>query len=128
MQKEVKKHHEQWSLHPGTQQRLKRGITAKQQQMLAKNPRVTPQAIFEDRWLVSRAFYADSNCLIFNAEVREATGWLRAAGLEVDCVVTSPPFYGQRDYNIDGQIGLEATPYDFIAQLVDFFGNVHDIA
>ena len=27
-----------------------------------------------------------------------------------DCVVTSPPYYGLRDYGVDGQIGLEDTP------------------
>ena len=28
----------------------------------------------------------------------------------LDCVVTSPPYYGLRDYGVDGQIGLEDTP------------------
>ena len=28
----------------------------------------------------------------------------------VDCVVTSPPYWGLRDYGVEGQIGLEATP------------------
>jgi DNA modification methylase len=29
----------------------------------------------------------------------------------VQCCVTSPPYYGLRDYGVDGQIGLEETPY-----------------
>ena len=32
----------------------------------------------------------------------------------VDCIVTSPPYYGLRDYGVDGQIGLEETPEVFI--------------
>ncbi len=39
----------------------------------------------------------------------------------VHCIVTSPPYYALRDYNCDGQIGLEKTPYEFIVKLVDVF-------
>ena len=37
----------------------------------------------------------------------------------VDCIVTSPPYYGLRDYGVDGQIGQEESPEAFIAQLVE---------
>lgn len=33
----------------------------------------------------------------------------------VHCVVTSPPYFGLRDYGVDGQMGLEPTPDEFIA-------------
>jgi hypothetical protein len=33
----------------------------------------------------------------------------------VQCVVTSPPYWGLRDYGITGQLGLEATPDAFVA-------------
>ena len=36
-------------------------------------------------------------------------------------VVTSPPYYGLRNYNVDGQIGLEKTPDEYIANLVNVF-------
>jgi DNA modification methylase len=39
----------------------------------------------------------------------------------VHCVVTSPPYFGLRDYGVDGQIGLEATPAEFIGELVTVF-------
>jgi len=42
----------------------------------------------------------------------------------VDCVVTSPPYYGQRDYGVEGQLGLEADPLDYIAKLVTIFDEV----
>lgn len=36
----------------------------------------------------------------------------------VQCVVTSPPYFGLRDYGVVGQIGLEASPQEYIAALV----------
>jgi len=42
----------------------------------------------------------------------------------VDCCVTSPPYYGLRDYNMDGQIGLEDTPEEYIEKLVTVFREV----
>lgn len=42
----------------------------------------------------------------------------------VHCCVTSPPYWGLRDYGVDGQIGLEATPEKFVEQLVDGFREV----
>ena len=42
----------------------------------------------------------------------------------VDCCVTSPPYYGLRDYGVDGQIGLEETPEEYIQKLVDVFREV----
>ena len=42
----------------------------------------------------------------------------------VNCVVTSPPYYGLRDYNVDGQIGLEQTPDEYVADLVQVFREV----
>lgn len=42
----------------------------------------------------------------------------------VGCCVTSPPYYGLRDYGVDGQIGLEQTPEKYIEQLVEVFREV----
>lgn len=42
----------------------------------------------------------------------------------VDCCVTSPPYYGLRDYGVNGQIGLEETPEKYIERLVDVFREV----
>jgi site-specific DNA-methyltransferase (adenine-specific) len=42
----------------------------------------------------------------------------------VNCCVTSPPYYGLRDYGVAGQMGLEATPQAFIAELVAVFREV----
>jgi DNA modification methylase len=45
----------------------------------------------------------------------------------VQCVVTSPPYYGLRDYGVDGQIGLEETPEAYVAKLVDVFREVRRV-
>jgi len=42
----------------------------------------------------------------------------------VHCCVTSPPYWGLRNYNVDGQIGLEKTPEEFVDRMVDVFREV----
>ena len=42
----------------------------------------------------------------------------------VNCVVTSPPYYGLRDYGIEGQMGLEPTLEQYIGQLAEVFREV----
>lgn len=42
----------------------------------------------------------------------------------VQCVVTSPPYWGLRDYGIEGQIGLETTLPQFLNRLVSIFSEV----
>lgn len=45
----------------------------------------------------------------------------------VDCCITSPPYYALRDYGVDGQIGLEETPQQYIDRLTDVFMEVHRV-
>ena len=45
----------------------------------------------------------------------------------VQCVVTSPPYWNLRDYGVDGQIGLEATPEEYVATMVDVFREVRRV-
>jgi DNA modification methylase len=42
----------------------------------------------------------------------------------VHCVVTSPPYWGLRDYGCEGQIGLEESPAEFVAAMVEVFREV----
>ena len=48
-------------------------------------------------------------------------------GVKVHTCVTSPPYFGLRDYECDGQIGLEKTPDEYIATLVDVFRHVREL-
>ncbi len=50
-----------------------------------------------------------------------------AEGRKVQLCVTSPPFYGLRDYGHDGQIGLEQTPEEYIAAMVEVFRCVREV-
>lgn len=45
----------------------------------------------------------------------------------VHCVVTSPPYFGLRDYGVDGQMGMEATPDEFVAGMVELFREVRRV-
>ena len=45
----------------------------------------------------------------------------------VNCCVTSPPYYGLRDYGTEGQIGLEGAPEEYIEKLVSVFREVRRI-
>ena len=45
----------------------------------------------------------------------------------VQCVVTSPPYWGQRDYGVDGMIGLEADVYTWLAVMVEVFRGVRRV-
>jgi DNA modification methylase len=45
----------------------------------------------------------------------------------VNCVVTSPPYWGLRDYGQDGQLGLEQEPEEYISNMVDVFREVRRV-
>jgi len=45
----------------------------------------------------------------------------------VHCVVTSPPYWGLRDYGVEGQIGLEARPEDYLTTMVSVFREVRRV-
>lgn len=45
----------------------------------------------------------------------------------VHTCITSPPYFGLRDYGVDGQIGLELTPAEFIQRLVEVFREVRRV-
>jgi DNA modification methylase len=49
-----------------------------------------------------------------------------AAG-SVNCCVTSPPYFGLRDYGHEGQIGLEKTPDEYVAEMVAVFREVRRV-
>jgi len=44
-----------------------------------------------------------------------------------DCCITSPPYFGLRDYGVEGQIGLEESPEAYVSKLVDVFREVRRV-
>ena len=59
---------------------------------------------------------------------RDALCALRELPAEsVHCCVTSPPYYALRDYDMDAQIGREATPEEYISRLTAVFREVRRV-
>tara|TARA_R110000822_G_scaffold246834_1_gene374993 strand:- start:2 stop:937 length:936 start_codon:yes stop_codon:yes gene_type:complete len=65
--------------------------------------------------------------LIEFGDCRETMRKWKEQGIKAQTCVTSPPYYGLRDYGHDGQIGLEATPEEYIAAMVEVFRCVWDV-
>jgi DNA modification methylase len=57
----------------------------------------------------------NENCLDFAKKIPDSF---------IDCVITSPPYFGLRDYGVDGQFGLEETPEMFVKNLVTLFREI----
>lgn len=62
---------------------------------------------------------------IIEGDCRESLRTLDAGSVQT--CVTSPPYFGLRDYGHDGQIGLEPTPDEFVAELVSVFREVRRV-
>jgi DNA modification methylase len=60
-------------------------------------------------------------------DCRETMRRWAAEGVKVQTCVTSPPYFGLRDYGHEGQIGLEQTPEQYIAAMVEVFRCVKDV-
>jgi len=64
---------------------------------------------------------------VITGDCRDVLPRLIAAGVRVQTCITSPPYYGLRDYGLPGQIGLEQTMQDYLAALLQVFRLVHDL-
>jgi DNA modification methylase len=62
---------------------------------------------------------------IMVGDVRDSLRALDADSIQ--CAVTSPPYWGLRDYGQPGQLGLERTPDEYVANMVDVFREVHRV-
>lgn len=60
-------------------------------------------------------------------DCRETMRRWAADGVRVQTCVTSPPYFGLRDYGVDGQIGLEKTPDQYINAMVEVFRCVRNV-
>jgi DNA modification methylase len=60
--------------------------------------------------------------VVKQGDVRDILPTLDAGS--VQCVVTSPPYWGLRDYGVEGQIGLEPTPEEYVQTMVEVFREV----
>lgn len=70
-------------------------------------------------------FFRSSNITLYRGEAAQVLTLLPKAS--VDCIVTSPPYYGQRDYGVRNQIGLEEHPQEYIDRLVKVFSAAKQV-
>lgn len=62
---------------------------------------------------------------IMQGDVRQQLATL--ADGSIQCCVTSPPYWGLRDYGQQGQLGLETTPHEYVENMVTVFRQVHRV-
>ena len=60
-------------------------------------------------------------------DCRETMRRWKEQGIKAQTCVTSPPYFGLRDYGHDGQLGLEETPEEYIRAMVEVFRCVWDV-
>jgi len=75
-----------------------------------------PEAYYSTDLKVSTVFHGDAEVLL----KKLPADFCR-------CCITSPPYWGLRDYNTDGQIGAEDDPHDYIQRLVSIFEEVRRV-
>jgi DNA modification methylase len=70
-------------------------------------------------------YYADDWLTVYHGDTRAVMAEMQPDS--VNCVVTSPPYWGLRDYGEPGQLGLEPTPEAYVAAMVDVFREVRRV-
>lgn len=72
-----------------------------------------------------KPYYQDDSVTLWHGDSLQI---LRALpDLSVDCCVTSPPYFGLRDYGTDGQYGLEASPAEYVETMRTVFAEVRRV-
>lgn len=70
-------------------------------------------------------FYQDERVALYVGDCLAVLG--RFPDRAVQCCVTSPPYWGLRDYGVEGQLGLESTPAEYVSALVAVFREVRRV-
>lgn len=74
------------------------------------------QVLIQDSGVI---YHQTPNVTLYRGNAVDVLGMLPEAS--VNCIVTSPPYYGQRDYGVPDQIGLESHPDQYIDRLIAVF-------
>ena len=72
-----------------------------------------------------KPYYDHAGVTIYNADVLRALRELPPESVQT--AITSPPYWGLRDYGAEGQIGLEETPAAFVQKMVEVFREVRRV-
>ena len=90
-----------------------------------RTPRTARAGRHERTPAVTASYYSDDAATLYHGQALDVLRSLPDAS--VNCCVTSPPYFGLRDYGVDGQIGAEASPAEFVAALVAVFAEVRRV-
>jgi len=74
---------------------------------------------------VTAPYYADDQTTLWHGDALAVLRTLPAAS--VNCCVTSPPYFGLRDYGVEGQMGAEASPAEYVEGMRALFAEVRRV-
>ena len=70
-------------------------------------------------------YYTDDQITLYHGDALDVAREIPRGS--VDCIITSPPYYGLRDYGTDGQYGLEASPAEYVERVRVLFGELRRV-
>lgn len=70
-------------------------------------------------------YYQDDSVTLYHGDALNVLETMDSGS--VDCIVTSPPYFGLRDYGVDGQIGAETSPAEFVETLRAVFAEARRV-
>jgi site-specific DNA-methyltransferase (cytosine-N4-specific) len=72
-----------------------------------------------------KPYFSDDQVTLYHGDALDVARQLPSGG--VDCIVTSPQYFGLRDYGIDGQYGLESSPAEYVERLRGLFAGLRRV-
>ncbi len=75
--------------------------------------------------MTHQSYYADDTVTLHLGDTLNTLRTLPDTA--ANCIVTSPPYYGLRDYGTDGQYGLEATPGEYVERMRSVFAEARRV-
>lgn len=70
-------------------------------------------------------YYRDESVTLYHGDALAVARQLPDGA--ADCIVTSPPYFGLRDYGIEGQYGLESTPAAYVETMRGLFAELRRV-
>lgn len=72
-----------------------------------------------------KPYYADDRLVLYHGDALDIARQL--PGGAADCIVTSPPYFGLRDYGSEGQYGLESSPAEYVERMRELFDELRRV-
>jgi hypothetical protein len=73
--------------------------------------------------LKDKVYYEEPGIILLHGDCLELLPMLASGSIQ--CCVTSPPYWGLRDYGVTGQLGLEETPEAYTERMTEVFKGVN---